>query len=145
MVLIIILLGGCQVDKDETSTNPSEIAKEDLPDVHAFNDTFTRDFLQSTEETEEGFYPFLSKTKKYKMDFPAGGVIDNRMYSVKENVHEEVTISIEDDTGFGMNVIYYRSEERRVGKEYMHMRARYRHNMKDEGMEEEEISMNSSE
>jgi len=114
MVLIIILLGGCQVDKDETSTNPSEIAKEDLPDVHAFNDTFTRDFLQSTEETEEGFYPFLSKTKKYKMDFPAGGVIDNRMYSVKENVHEEVTISIEDDTGFGMHVIYYsnHTEER---------------------------------
>src|SRR5690625_469055 len=107
MVLIIILLGGCQVDKDETSTNPSEIAKEDLPDVHAFNDTFTRDFLQSTEETEKGFFPFLSKTKKYKMDFPAGGVIDNRMYSVKENVHEEVTISIEDETGFGMHVIYF--------------------------------------
>ena len=103
----IILLGGCQADKDETSTNPSEIDKEDLPDVHAFDDTFTRDFLQSTEETEEGFYPFLSKTKKYKMDFPGGGVIDDRMYSVKENVHEEVTVSIEDDTGISMHVIYF--------------------------------------
>src|SRR5690625_3949211 len=96
-MVLIILLGGCQVDKDETSTNPTEIDKEDLPDVHAFEDEFTRKFLQSTEETEEGFYPFLSKTKRYKMDFPAGGVIDDRMYSVKENVHEEVTISIEDD------------------------------------------------
>ena len=45
-MVLIILLGGCQVDKDETSTNPSEIDKEDLPEVRAFNDSFTREFLQ---------------------------------------------------------------------------------------------------
>src|SRR5699024_9022676 len=99
IMVLITLLGGCQADKDETITNPSEIDKEDLPDVHAFEYEFTRKFLQSTEETEEGFYSFLSKTKKYKMDFPGGGVIDDRMYSVTKNVHEEVTISIEDGTG----------------------------------------------
>jgi len=105
------------VDKDETSTNPSEIDKEELPDVHAFDDAFTRKFLQSTEETEEGFYPFLSKTKKYKMDFPGGGVIDDRAYFIKEKGHEEVHISIEDDTGFGMDVIYYSDDTKELLKE----------------------------
>src|SRR5699024_7258590 len=57
--------------------------------------------------TEEGFYPFLSRTGKYKMDFPAGGVIDDLSYYKKDNVFEEVHISIEDDTGFGMDVLYY--------------------------------------
>jgi len=116
----IILLGGCQADKDETSMNPSEIDKEDLPDVHAFVDEFTRDFLQSTEETEEGFYPFLSKTKRYKMDFPGGGVIDDRAYFIKEKVHEEVHISIEDDTGFGMDVIYYSGNTKDLLEEDLH-------------------------
>src|SRR5699024_9734874 len=80
-------------------------------------DDLTRKFLQSTEETEEGFYPFLSKTKKYKMDFPGGGVIDNRAYFIKEKVHEEVHISIEDDTGFGMDVIYYSDDTKEHLKE----------------------------
>src|SRR5699024_12315518 len=92
---------------DNETKKPSDMKEEDLPDVRAFNDEFTREFLQSTEETEEGFYPFLSKTGKYKMDFPAGGVIDDRSYLVKESDHEEIHISIEDETGFGMDVIYF--------------------------------------
>lgn len=83
------------MDKDDTANKSSEAGQQDVPDVHAFHDSFTRDFLQSTEETEEGFYSFLSKTEKYKMDFPAGGVIDDQTYSVKDDVHEEVPISIE--------------------------------------------------
>src|SRR5699024_1354703 len=116
-MVLITLLGGCQADKDETSTNPSEIDKEDLPDVHTFEDEFTRKFLQSTEDTEEGFYPFLSKTKQYKMDFPGGGVIDDSMSSCTKNVHEEGTISREDGTGISMHVIYDSSqiEERLTG------------------------------
>src|SRR5699024_4853550 len=105
--VLIILLGGCQMDKDETSTNPSEIDKEDLPDVHAFEDEFTRKFLQSTEETEEGFYPFLSKTKKYKMDFPSSGVIGDRSYSNKKNEYEEFPIHIKEGTGVKIHINYY--------------------------------------
>ena len=116
-MVLIILLGGCQADKDETSTNPSEIDKDGLPDVHAFEDEFTRKFLQSTEETEEGFYPFVSKTKKYEMDFPGGGVIDDRAFSINEKDYEEVHISIEDDTGFGMDVIYYSDDTKELLKE----------------------------
>jgi len=108
------------MDKDETSTNPSEIDKENLPDVHAFEDEFTRKFLQSTEETEEGFYPFLSKTKKYKMDFPGGGVIDDRAFSINEKDYEEVPITIKDDTGYGMHIIYYSGNTKDLLEEDLH-------------------------
>src|SRR5699024_6675117 len=98
------------------------------PDVQAFEDEFTRDFLQSTKETEEGFYPFLSGTGKYKMDFPAGGLIDDQSYSKRENGYEEVHISIEDDTGFGMDIIYDKSssqESLEVNKDLFKARLGY--------------------
>ncbi|HLR68963.1 MAG TPA: hypothetical protein VK105_17905, partial [Virgibacillus sp.] len=106
-IFIIMLLGGCQLMENSEAQKPSEMNEEELPDVQAFEDEFTRDFLQSTEETEEGFYPFLSGTGKYKMDFPAGGLIDDKSYSKRKNGYEEVHISIEDNTGFGMDVHYY--------------------------------------
>ncbi|WP_010531760.1 hypothetical protein [Lentibacillus jeotgali] len=91
----------------DQNKKPSEMNPEDLPDVRAFNDEFTLDFLQSTEETRDGYYPFLSGTGKYKMDFPAGGVIGKRAYSIKEKGHEEVPIHIKDETGAMIHVIYY--------------------------------------
>ena len=106
ILLVVIVLGGCQLGDSNKNQKPSEMDKEDLPNVEAFNDEFTRNFLKSVEETEEEFYPFLSGTGKYKMDFPAGGVIDEISYFVRENDREEVHISIEDDMGFGMDVIY---------------------------------------
>src|SRR5699024_12039313 len=60
------------------------------------------------------FYPFLTKTRKYKMNFPAGGVIDDNMYTNKDNIHEDVTISIEDDTGFGMSVLYFSDDIKKL-------------------------------
>src|SRR5699024_9847094 len=98
-MVLIILLGGCQADKDETSTNPTEIDKGDLPDVHAFEDEFTRDFLQSTEETRDGYYHFVSGTGKYKMDFPSSGVIGDRSYIKKKNEYEEFPIHIKRGQG----------------------------------------------
>src|SRR5690625_852639 len=98
-MVLIILLGGCQVNKDETSTNPSEIDKDGLPEVRAFNDSFTREFLQSTEETREGYYPFVSGTRNYKMDFPSSGVIGDRSYIKKKNEYEEFPIHIKEEIG----------------------------------------------
>src|SRR5699024_3408201 len=106
LVLSIVTLGGCGMGQDQNK-KPSEMNPEDLPDVRAFSDEFTLDFLQSTEETRDGYYPFLSGTGNYKVDFPAEGEIDERMYSIKEKRHEEVPISIKDDTGFSMQITYY--------------------------------------
>ena len=114
ILLVVIVLGGCQLGDSNKNQKPSEMDTEDLPDVEAFNDEFTRDFLQSVEETEEGFYPFLSGTGKYKMNFPAGGVIDDKMYTNRDNIHEDVPISIEDDTGFGMSVLYFSDDNKKL-------------------------------
>ena len=114
ILLVAIVLGGCQMGDSDSNQKPSDMHNEDLPDVKAFNDEFTRDFLQSVEETEEGFYPFLSGTGKYKMDFPAGGVIDDKMYTNRDDVHEDVPISIEDDTGFGMSVLYFSDDNKKL-------------------------------
>lgn len=91
----------------DQSQKPSEMNPEDLPDVRAFNDEFTLDFLQSTGETRDGYYPFLSGTGQYKMDFPAGGVIGERGYFIRENGHEEIQIHIKSETGSRINMIYY--------------------------------------
>src|SRR5699024_7716541 len=96
MLSVVIVLGGCPLGDSNKNQKPSEMNKEDLPNVEAFNDEFTRNFLKSVEETEEEFSPFLAGTGQYKMVFPAGGVIDEIWYVVRENDREEVHISIED-------------------------------------------------
>ena len=116
-MVLIILLGGCQVNKDETSTNPSEIDKDGLPEVRAFNDSFTREFLQSTEETREGYYPFVSGTEQFKMDFPAEGVIGQKAYFIKEERYEEFPIHIKTETGSKVRINYYSDDRKELLKE----------------------------
>ncbi|GGK09535.1 hypothetical protein GCM10007063_35010 [Lentibacillus kapialis] len=41
------------------------------------------------------------------MDFPAGGVIGDRSYFVRETDHEEIVIGVDDDTGASIRIIYY--------------------------------------
>ncbi len=107
LLLLVIFLGGCQMASEKTK-KPSEMNPEDLPDVRAFQDEFTRDFLQSTEETRSGYYPFLSGTGKYKMDFPQGGMIGERAYARKEKVHEGYPIHLKNNVvGGAMITIFY--------------------------------------
>ena len=89
-ILLIVLFGGCQMKKD---VKPSEMSPNDLPDERAFQDEFTREFLQSTEETRPGYYPFLSKTGKYKMDFPADGIVNKKVYGSVRG-YESYSVSI---------------------------------------------------
>src|SRR5699024_55030 len=114
ILLVVIVLGGCQLGNSDKNQKPSEMDAEDLPDVEAFNDEVNRDFLQLVEEAEEGFYPFLSGAGKYTMDFPAGEVIDDKMYTNRDNIHEDVPIAIEDDRGFGMSVLYFSDDNKRL-------------------------------
>ncbi|MFC4024367.1 hypothetical protein ACFOUV_11230 [Oceanobacillus longus] len=76
------------MSNEETNQKPSEMNPEDLPDVRAFQDEFTRGFLQSSVETEPGYYPFLSGTGAYQMGFPAGGIIGEQGYA-RENKNFE--------------------------------------------------------
>ncbi|GGK09518.1 hypothetical protein GCM10007063_34990 [Lentibacillus kapialis] len=92
------------MNDEETNTKPSEMDPEELPDVRAFQDEFTREFLQSTEETRDGYYPFLSGTGKYKMDFPAGGVIGEKGYALKKKKYEGYLIGVEQGNGLGLSI-----------------------------------------
>src|SRR5690606_29883869 len=88
---------------------PSEMHPNDLPDERAFQDEFTREFLQSVEETRPGHYPFLSKTGRYKMDFPAEGVINKHSYIINNTSHETFNLTYidEDNINIEISVAYY--------------------------------------
>src|SRR5699024_5313988 len=54
------------------------------------------------------------------MDFPGGGVIDDRAFSINEKDYEEVPITIKDDTGYGMHIIYYSGNTKDLLEEDLH-------------------------
>lgn len=93
LLFLVVLLGGCQENKEQ-HVKPAKMNVEDLPDVRAFQDEFTREFLQSTEETREGYYLFMSGTGAYKMDFPAGGIVSEKSYSINKKGFESFFIGV---------------------------------------------------
>lgn len=98
LLLTTFVLGGCSMSNGKGSASPSEMEPKDLPDVPAFQDEFTRDFLKSTEPVREGFYPFEAKSEKFTMDFPGDMTIDERSYSKSsKNDSEFITISHTDE------------------------------------------------
>ncbi|WP_282242201.1 hypothetical protein [Psychrobacillus sp. NEAU-3TGS] len=99
LVIIGLVMGGCQMGKgSERDIKPLEMKAEDLPDVRALQDEFTRSFIESTEEVEPGYYSFLSGTKQYRMLFPKEGVI-HQGYGVKEDQFEGFLMSTINDNG----------------------------------------------
>src|SRR5699024_10845192 len=79
LTLTMIFLSGCQLSNESPSAQPKDEQKElkpadmddeDLPDMGAFQDEFTRGFLQSTEETRTGYYPFYQGQVLIRWIFP---------------------------------------------------------------------------
>ncbi|ASN06091.1 hypothetical protein [Virgibacillus necropolis] len=85
---------------------------EEIPDVRAFNDEFTRSFLKTKEETRPGYYLFVSGTDAYKMDFPRCGVIGERGYAKKDDSYEGYLIGVA-EKGFesSIKINYYSSNK----------------------------------
>src|SRR5699024_6062542 len=98
----VIVLGGCQMDKKDNiegkesteNVDPKDTETDELPEVRAFQDEFTRGFLQSREETRPGYYPFLSGTGSFKMDFPAEGKLGVKSYNIREENYEAIMIGV---------------------------------------------------
>ncbi|MFJ5770915.1 hypothetical protein [Psychrobacillus sp. NPDC093180] len=90
---------------------PSEMQVEDLPNVRALQDEFTRSFIESTEEVEPGYYSFLSGTKRYRMLFPKEGAI-HQGYGVKDDQFEGFLMSTINDNGTDsqIKINYYANE-----------------------------------
>ncbi|WP_336883191.1 hypothetical protein [Priestia koreensis] len=111
LLVSTLLLGGCQAKSNahgQGEQKPSEMKKEDLPKTRAFQDSFTRTFLTSTKEVKKGYYPFESKTKRYTMDFPTGGIVSDIDYQQKKNDFEFLLagISYEDQSGGSLDLTY---------------------------------------
>ncbi|WP_052015532.1 hypothetical protein [Halalkalibacter hemicellulosilyticus] len=87
LVLVMIVTGGCMMN---------------TPDVPAFEDEFTREFMKSTKEVEEGFYLFESKTGGYTIWFPENAVTEPDFYYKQGDGRE--TMSIKEL--YGDNLIY---------------------------------------
>jgi hypothetical protein len=103
-ILCLLLIGGCggmeQNNQGEASTvKPSEMDETDLPKNRAFEQEFTRGFLQSTEEIEDGYYPFVSGTGRYKMWFPAGTQIGDKGYIKEGDYYENYQLHVSNDSG----------------------------------------------
>src|SRR5690625_4230271 len=84
--IFFLLLAGCHLmETDITKMDPKK-----LPDVIAFQDDFTREFMGSIDEVEEGFYLFQSKTGKYTMMYPANAKMQKTFYGFTGENYEKL-------------------------------------------------------
>ncbi|KEZ49282.1 hypothetical protein [Metabacillus indicus] len=110
ILIFLAVTGGCGMNSEQGN---ERVNQESLPETRAFKDEFTREFMKSTEETEDGFYTFKSKTKGYTMLFPVNAEISTMDYeqikssyealSYSEKVHKEnisyfMTVNFEDSS-----------------------------------------------
>ncbi|KIN36946.1 lipoprotein YvcA [Bacillus subtilis] len=92
--LLLALTGGCSMnDNDKNTTNdnkteavkPKDMDPKDLPQVPAFQDEKTREYMVSTKEEEPGYYLLESKLKGFRMLFPEDGKYSSYLSSHDEN------------------------------------------------------------
>jgi len=105
-VFILFLLGGCNVlgQKDISEMDPA-----DLPDVIAFQDDFTREFMSSLDEVEEGYYLFESKTDGYTMMYPDNAKMDEIFYEMPGDNYEGIQYGESEETNdyqYGVRATY---------------------------------------
>lgn len=101
LVFMLIFTGGCGMSKEKGN---GKTDASTMPETEAFKDEFTREFMASSKEVEEGYYSFESKTKGYTMLFPRNAVISKGNYEIQEDKYETLTFGekLEDK-----NISYY--------------------------------------
>lgn len=77
------------------SLSPSEMDPNDLPDVPAFQDEYTREYMQSTEQVKDGYYPLISKTNSFTLHFPEDMVIDDTSNAQPDKQYESLIFHYE--------------------------------------------------
>jgi hypothetical protein len=93
-ILTTLIVGGCGVSSGDGSNQSSRSGNqkeaESKPDVAAFNDQFTEEFLTSTEPVREGYYPFKSEIGTIIMEFPGDMVVGEKSHQVAEGNRGEM-------------------------------------------------------
>ena len=85
-IILPLFFSGCSFQKNQVQDKKE--VQTPKPNVRAFQDPFTQEFLTSTKEVLPGYYPFRSKTGGYEMAFPAGGEILERGYEFRKKSNE---------------------------------------------------------
>lgn len=111
IIVCIIIIGGVVfLKKDIMDMDPKK-----LPDVMAFQDEFTRGFMGSTKEVEDGYYLFESGTGGYTMLYPEDARINHLTYERLDDYFEYMSYGGENEkiTGsrYTINAIYDRGEK----------------------------------
>ncbi|MCY8857835.1 lipoprotein YvcA [Bacillus atrophaeus] len=96
--LLLALTGGCSMndkqnqngqDGEKTeAVKPKDMDPKDLPQVPAFQDKKTREYMVSAKEEEPGYYLLESKLKGFRMLFPEDGEYDD--YLSSKSINEEI-------------------------------------------------------
>lgn len=105
----VFIVGGCEI-MDEKKNNSDIKPNETLPNTAAFQDPFTREFMVSPEEVEEGFFLFKSGTDSFKMSFPVNAKISKTYYFKEEKKREEIQIygtHPKNNTQYNFHLTYY--------------------------------------
>lgn len=72
---------GCSLNKEIGKDEMMNAKPSQLPKVEAFQDEYTRKFMYSTQEVDEGYYLLDSGTEKYTMNFPEDGIVIGQIQS----------------------------------------------------------------
>src|SRR5699024_4196167 len=89
---IILFIGGCWLMSEK---DISEMDTKDLTNVTDFQDDFTREFMKSTEEVDDGYYLFESKTGGYTMWYPEDAVMNKGYFERTKDTYERVSFGTE--------------------------------------------------
>lgn len=75
-------------DNSDTSSSANS-SKEEIQTA-ALQDDFTKEFISSKEETEEGYYTFESGVSGYTMLYPVNAVMDQTYYQYRDTKYEAI-------------------------------------------------------
>ncbi|SDZ64234.1 hypothetical protein SAMN05421736_12419 [Evansella caseinilytica] len=84
------------------------------PETAAFEDEFTREFMKSTKEVEDGYYLFESKTDGYTMWFPVNATLNKGLYYRQKEYRESVGFSEKYDENNSSFSSHIRYEKRKI-------------------------------
>ena len=94
IMMISLILSGCEFAVQD-GEKVNQVSANKTPDTRAFNDDFTRGFMDSPKEVEDGYYLFRSKTNGYTMLFPKEGEIVEMNYDRNNEIYEQINFGIE--------------------------------------------------
>ncbi|WP_054711590.1 hypothetical protein [Bacillus sp. JCM 19041] len=100
VVMTLFFLGGCGAlgnSSEEEPKRPAEMDPEDLPQVDAFQKEFSRQFMESIDEVEEGYYLMRSGIDAFTIYFPEDATLMENGYGYDGNHFEKLRFAYESE------------------------------------------------